>query len=196
MGRLFSVGLPAIALAVCGTAAAAEPFARDLAAKGLSFHLSSPNTGSENKLRIVVDGLSAPSEPIERPVDGSIAGAAIADLDANGFPELFVFTQGAGSGSYGNVIGYASNRNKSISEIALPELSTKDARGYQGHDAFAVSGRALVRRFPIYRDGDVNAAPSGGERRISYRLRAGEATWRLEPVTSVVTKPGKGRGSL
>lgn len=194
MRRIFLVGLAVCAVAGAGSTAAAAPYARDLSMKGLVFHLSSPNDGSENRLRIVVDGLERPGEPIERQIDGTIVDATVADLDANGFPEIYVFTQSAGSGSYGGVVGYASNRNKSVTDISLPELSTKDAKGYQGHDAFAVSGRALVRRFPIYRDADANAGPTGGERRISYRLRAGEATWRLEPTKSIEIKPRKRRG--
>jgi hypothetical protein len=195
MRRLFSVGLAALMVAAgAASPAGAAPYARDLSLKGLTFHLSSPNEGSENRLRIVVDGLERPGEPIERQIDGTIVDATTADLDANGFPELYVFTQSAGSGSYGGVVGYASNKNKSVTEINLPELSGKDARGFQGHDAFAVSGRTLVRQFPIYRDADANVAPTGGERRISYRLRAGEAAWRLQPVKSIVAKPAKPRG--
>ena len=54
-------------------------------------------------------------------------------------------------------------------------FSKRDARGYQGHDAFAIVERYLVRRFPIYRKGDTNAKPTGGLRQIHYRLRPGEA---------------------
>ena len=37
----------------------------------------------------------------------------------------------------------------------------------------------LVRRFPVYRDGDTNAKPTGGMRQIQYKLAAGEAGWLL-----------------
>jgi hypothetical protein len=48
-----------------------------------------------------------------------------------------------------------------------------------GHDQFAVVENRLVRRFPVYRDGDTNAAPSGGVRQLQYQLQRGEAAWRL-----------------
>lgn len=49
-----------------------------------------------------------------------------------------------------------------------------------GHDDFAVVERTLVRRFPVYKDSDTNATPSGGVRQMQYRLTRGEATWRLK----------------
>jgi hypothetical protein len=60
------------------------------------------------------------------------------------------------------------------------ELDAAAARGYQGHDQFAVLEGVLARRFPIYKTGDPNAAPSGGVRQIQYKLVAGEATWQLK----------------
>ena len=79
----------------------------------------------------------------------------------------------AGSGSYGSLVVVSANRRKSLSDITLPELDPAAARGYQGHDRFAVLQARLRRRFPIYREGDTNAAPSGGVREIRYRLQAG-----------------------
>ena len=50
-----------------------------------------------------------------------------------------------------------------------------------GHDEFRVVESSLVRRFPVYREGDTNAKPTGGTRQISYELKAGEAGWVLRP---------------
>jgi hypothetical protein len=49
-----------------------------------------------------------------------------------------------------------------------------------GHDEFAVVENTLVRRFPVYKDGDSNAAPSGGVRQLQYKLKPGEANWQLK----------------
>jgi hypothetical protein len=38
----------------------------------------------------------------------------------------------------------------------------------------------FVRRFPIYRDGDVSAKPTGRARQLQYKLRPGEAGWVLK----------------
>ncbi|MDF2377039.1 MAG: hypothetical protein P1U81_12405 [Verrucomicrobiales bacterium] len=44
----------------------------------------------------------------------------------------------------------------------------------------------LARRFPVYKEGDSNAKPSGGTRQIQYKLKAGEAGWilRIDKVTA------------
>ena len=44
---------------------------------------------------------------------------------------------------------------------------------------------ALVRRFPVYREGDETSDPTGGTRQVQYRLKAGEAGWRLDPYKVV-----------
>ena len=132
-------------------------------------------------------GLTVANDPITQEVDGTVVGAEIADLDVNGWPELYVFTRSAGSGSYGSVIGQAVNEGKSLSAIFLPDI-TDDAtlaEGYMGHDEFAIVENSLARRFPIYAAGDSNAAPSGKMRQVSYGLVAGEAGWllRMRDVT-------------
>ena len=89
-----------------------------------------------------------------------------------------IYTISAGSGSYGNVIGYSVNNGKSISQIYFPEISeNKEASsGYMGHDEFAIIETRLARRFPVYKDGDTNNNPTGGTRQIEYKLKNGEAS--------------------
>ncbi len=151
--------------------------------QGITFTVSSRGEGSGRQLTIRTSGTRKPIAPIRQEILGSVTGVEVADLDANGLPELYVFVTSAGSGSYGSLVGYAVNRGStSITPINLPELSGKAAQGYQGHDSFAVIERNLARRFPIYRPGDTNAKPSGGIRQISYQLVPGEAGWQLKPV--------------
>ena len=124
---------------------------------------------------------------MEAEADGTISGVEVEDLNADGYPEIYVYVSSAGSGSYGSLIAYSSNRNRSLSEIYLPPLEDDSdvSEGYMGHDTFAVGEGALLRRFPIYREGDANAEPSGGTRQVQYRLKAGEAGWRLAPYKVV-----------
>ena len=95
------------------------------------------------------------------------------------------------------VLAYAVfvNRSRSIEGLGLallavfagcersvapsPEPDQSLMTGYMGHDQFAVVENVLVQRFPIYREGDVNAKPTGGTRQIQYRLVPGEAGWIL-----------------
>lgn len=157
-------------------------FAQMLELQGIRFHVTSPQSGSLNTLRVVPAGLEIDNAPIERQIDGTVSGAEVADLNADGSPELYVYVQSAGSGSYGSLAAWSANRRKSLSDIILPPLAdTPDAtHGYQGHDQFAILEGVLGRRFPLYRDSDPNAKPTGGMRQLQYRLVPGEATWQLK----------------
>jgi len=158
------------------------PFDKVLEQSGFSFHLKSANNSSLNKLTINTQGGEIKSAIEELETDGSIYGAEIDDLDNNGFPEIYIYVSSAGSGSYGSLIAYAVNNGKSISPIYLSPLENdpKASIGYMGHDEFAVVETTLVRRFPIYVDGDTNANPSGKTRQIDYKLKKGEAGWVLD----------------
>ncbi len=158
-------------------------FDQTLSLQGVSFHVTASNAGSINQLTITPSGLSGSHAPIKREIDGSVSGAEVADLNADGSPELYIYVNSAGSGSYGSLLAYAANHKKSLSEIHLPTLGDdkKLSAGYQGHDAFAVGEGRLLRRFPVYQNGDSNAKPTGGMRQIQYRLEPGEAGWHLKP---------------
>lgn len=157
------------------------PLRRSLSLQGVRLQLSSANDASVNELKIVPAGLSSDNTPIVRNIDGQVGGAEMADLDADGSPELYVYVIAAGSGSYGSLVAYAANKRRSLSEITLPPLANTPGAdmGYMGHDQFAVVENRLARRFPVYRDGDTNAVPSGGVRQLQYKLQPGEAGWRL-----------------
>lgn len=111
-----------------------------------------------------------------------ISDILIADLDDNGFDEIYLITTSQGSGSYGNVLGFASNKDKSLSMINFPEpeIEDKTFEGYMGHDSFTIENNKLIRTFPIYNKGDTNQNPTGGKRKLIYGLYPGEAMWQLK----------------
>ena len=149
---------------------------------GLSFELGTSGSGSITRLRVTPAGLTVVNEALETELDGTAYGAELADLDADGWPEIYVYVSSAGSGSYGSLAAYAVNNGKSMTPIYLPPLEqTPEALpGYMGHDEFAVVENRLVRRFPVYRESDTNSAPGGGTRQLQYRLAKGEAGWVLQ----------------
>lgn len=163
-------------------AAPDRPFDRTLALQGISFRVRAANDASINTVEIVPNGLQTDNSTLTQTVDGLVTGAEVADLNADGSPEIYVYVNSAGSGSYGSVVAYAANRKKSLSQIHLPPVNdnTQAARGYMGHDEFAVVENTFVQRFPIYGDGAVNAKPSGRMRQLQYKLRPGEAGWVLK----------------
>ena len=111
-----------------------------------------------------------------------ISGVFVADLDGNRFDEIYIITTSAGSGSHGTVLGFASNKDKSLSMINFPEIKEGDKNfaGYMGHDTFKIENQKLVRIFPIFRKGDTNNNPTGGTRKLVYGLYPGEAMWQLK----------------
>jgi len=156
-------------------------FDRTLELIGIRFHVTSANNSSRNTLRIVPAGLEIDNSQIERVIDGTVTGAEVADINADGSPEIYIYVTSAGSGSYGSLVAYSANRRKSLSEIYLPPITQNAtiAKGYRGHDNFAVLEGALGQRFPVYRDSDTNANPTGGTRQLQHKLVPGEAGWLL-----------------
>ncbi len=162
--------------------AAPAGFDKTLELQGITFHVTCPNGSSLNQVTITPAGLEIDNSAMVREADGTVVGAEIADLNVDGSPELYVYVQSAGSGSYGSLVAFSANNKKSLSDIVLPPVAAdpKASKGYMGHDEFAVVESTLVQRFPIYREGDANAQPSGRTRQIQYKLKAGEAGWVLE----------------
>jgi hypothetical protein len=169
--------------ALPGSAWAGAAFNQTLKLQGISFQVQSSGEGSQQQLTITTTGAKSPIKPIRQMVNGQVVGAEVADLNSNGLPEIYVYVQGAGSGSYGELVAYSVIKGSELSPITLPELTGANAQGYQGHDQFQVVESCLARRFPIYMAGDTNAKATGGMRQICYKLKAGEASWILRPTS-------------
>lgn len=131
-----------------------------------------------DSLTIQPSGLSVSNEVLYHDITGySVVNAEIGDLNIDSYPEVFVYLSSDGSGSYGKLIGYSVNNGKSVSQVYLPEVSenTEVNKGYMGHDEMAIVENTFCQRFPIYKDGDSNANPTGGIRQIQYKLVDGES---------------------
>ena len=154
--------------------------------QGITFHVQATNEGSLNQLTITPSGLEIVNRVIKQEIDGSVTGAEVADINVDGSPEIYVYVNSAGSGSYGSLVAYSANHKKSLSSIYLPPLEDdkKNSVGYMGHDEFTIIENSFVRRFPVYNEGDANCCPKGGIRQLQYKLIAGEASWQLKLVKS------------
>jgi hypothetical protein len=162
---------------------AAGAFNRTLSLQGYSFNVKATGEGSQQQLTITPSGGTVPIQPITQIVDGQVIGAEVADLNSNSLPEIYVYVQSAGSGSYGQLVAYSVINSDQLSPIHLQELTGAPAKGYQGHDEFSVVEGCLVRRFPIYKPSDSNAKATGGLRQICYKLHNGETSWILRPTS-------------
>ena len=153
-------------------------FQKTLTLQNISFDIKTSGEGSISQLSIQPTGLEIDNQNIILEIGGQVVNAEIEDLNSDGFPEILIYTMSAGSGSYGNVIGYSVNNGKSISQIYFPEIfkNEKASSGYMGHDEFAIIETTWARRFPIYKAGDTNNKPTGGTRQIEYKLKDSEAS--------------------
>lgn len=108
--------------------------------------------------------------------------AFTADLDKNGFEELYIILRSAGSGEYATIFGIASYNDLSYGSIYIPETTDDDPNflGYMGHDRIRLTGNQLFRDIPVYNKGDTNSKPSGGYRTLEYMLEKGEAGYILK----------------
>jgi hypothetical protein len=178
---LFVLWDPAPSRLECDAAALSAPAGCGLGDGNVGFLLQATTGSSLNELTLTPIGLSIDNTAQVLELDGTAYLAELADLDANGWPEVYVYVSSAGSGSYGSLVAFAVNKGKSASPIYLPPMDQEPgaSEGYQGHDEFRVVENRLVRRFPVYLVADTNAEPSGGMRQIQYRLEAGEAGWQL-----------------
>jgi len=162
-------------------------FSKTLELQGFTFDVRTTGEGSIQQLAIQPHGLKMDNSEIELEIDGSVNNAEIADLNADGFPEVLVYTVSAGSGSYGNVIGYSVNEGNSMSAISFPQVADnpKANKGYMGHDEFAIEASALIQRFKLYTESNNNTNPTGKTRRIQYSLKgdAGARKFVVDKIT-------------
>lgn len=167
-------------------------FIKFLNLQNIGFDVSTSGKGSIQQLTIQPFGLKIDNQKVTKEIEGYVYNAEIEDLNSDGFPELLIYTSSAGSGSYGNVIGYSVNAGKSISEINFPPISNnpKANKGYMGHDEFAIVETSLVQRFKTYKEGDANSNPTGNIRQIQYKLKDGEAS-RKFVIDKIIEYPEK-----
>ncbi len=160
---------------------ATKPYKETLSLLGITFRVKSSSMDGEQELIIIPKGLEIDNSTIKKPIKGKVTKAEVADLNADGSPEIYVYIILSGKDNRGEVVALSANKKKSLSEIHIPELAAGDPKlkGYRGHDEFAVVENVLVRRFPIYKDADSDAKPTGGTRQLQYKLTPGEAGWIL-----------------
>ena len=168
------------------TAKQEASFSRELSYPGSEISFKVDTKG--DSLIIQPSGLSVSNGALYHDITGyTVVNAEVGDLNIDGYPEVFVYLTSDGSGSYGKLIGYSVNGGKSVSQVYLPDISGNDEvnKGYMGHDEMAIVENTFCQRFPVYKEGDSNAKPTGGTRQIQYKLVNGE-TGRVLKIDKVM----------
>lgn len=136
---------------------------------------------TSSTVTITPKGLSLSSKPLKKEVAGLFVRAEMADIDADGEPELYIFMQSPEGQRHGSAIVVASDQGRRMVEVPVPELSAdaKNSAGYRGGDEFAIVEKVLARRFPLH---DADGEPTGTMRQLQYKLVKGAAgpTLKLE----------------
>lgn len=137
------------------------------------------------RVKVETRGFSEVNEVVNLGEMDPVEKVFLADLNRDGFEELYLVTRSAGSGSYAVVYGIASNKDKSATPIHVPELTEKDFQkgafftGFGGHNVIELENGCLVNSFPVFDD---HYRRTGETRKVFYALVAGEAAWILKPV--------------
>lgn len=180
-------------LSVCKESRKEEEFSTQT---GKLFIVKEDNTASASLSKITVTGKGFTDNDISIELNDKdpISSMFLEDLNQDGFEELYITTTSVGTGSYGTVYGFASNKDQSISQIILPPVTEVDLKkganfeGYQGSDDFYADNNQLIREFPIYMEKDSKDSPTGGRKVVYYTLQASEPTWQLNIVKSEKTE--------
>ena len=102
--------------------------------------------------------------------------ALIADIDSNGFEELYIITRSVGSGSFAKIYGIATMDGSSYKLIFNPENDKKVNYNfdyldqYRGHDSIYIENKQLRRSFPLFNENDKKCCPTEGKRILTYKL--------------------------
>lgn len=158
-----------------------KPFRTTVELHGISFQVQNPNTSDTNTVKVTPSGLETTNEPVTREVRGEVVGAEVGDLNVDQSPEVYIYVSKKGDRKGMDLVAFSTNNRKSMSEIALEpdDPDSKTMEGYNGGDEYAVVENSIVRRFPVYRDDGGKWENTGKMRQFQYKLKKGEATWRL-----------------
>lgn len=129
---------------------------------------------SDNTMSIFSPNLKYSNKPILKKIEGEIIYSEIADINSDGNPEIYIYTNSLrNKKNYAKVIVFSVNNGVSLSEIYLESLSEnkKAFENFEGNDEFRVVENSLVRRFPI---------KENKTKQIQYKLIPGEASWQLK----------------
>ena len=129
---------------------------------------------SNNTISIFSPNLKYSNKPILKKIDGEIIYSEIADMNSDGNPEIYIYTNSVkDKRNYAELTAFSVNNGVSLSEIYLESLSEnkKALENFEGNDEFRVVETTLVRRFPI---------KGNKTKQIQYKLISGEASWQLK----------------
>lgn len=147
-------------------------FSQTFTHKRQSYAVEVASGVTHSTVTVTPKGLTLSNKPVTGQIDGLFTRAQMADLDADGEPELYVFLKTAETGDYASAFVAASDQGRRLVEVPVPDLAAdaKNSTGYRGSDEFAIVEKVLARRFPLH---DASGEPIGTMRQMQYTLVKG-----------------------
>lgn len=112
----------------------------------------------------------------------------IADINNDGFDEMYIFTRGYAPFAYDHVFGITSDEDKNYKEINFTDIKQSDVaegnifNGYQGQDVYTFENNKIKRIFPVYNQGDFYGNPSRGYKTLFYTIEKTESGFYYKPI--------------
>jgi len=171
----------------------AEPITRELTtASGKGWIIRLVPLPDIGQVRVTVEtkNFEEAAPPVDFGETDPVIAVHQADLDKDGFEELYLITQSADVEAFGTVLGLSSKKDSTASVISFEgatPYNTKEGEpyeGYGGQDAFSIHDGVMSNVFPLYLPEDKPSKPTGGRKRVFYELIKGDASMVLRPVRS------------
>lgn len=153
---------------------ATEPvsFTKELTQGNARFEIRTTGSAAQRQLTIrSYRGAALTSDPVRLDINGAVRDAVTADLNGNGKPEVYIFTDAASAN--GGFYGYEF-AERGYTPISSPGLISGTAGvGYGGKDTYTLANNMLSRTFPVSNSTASTTATepaTGGSRTITYTL--------------------------
>jgi len=162
-------------------------FSKVLRLQDIGFTVSSIKKGDQMELSVYLFGPSVKDSKTHTQLFyGYVNDAEVEDLNADGSPELVIYTESEGTGRFGNVIAYSADKSGKLTKIEFPDTqkNTAISKGYRGKDEFSLVERNLSQKFPVYNDSDPESQASGGTRQVNYKMVKAGSGYRFEVATT------------
>lgn len=112
--------------------------------------------------------------------------ALVADIDNNGFEELYVITRSIGENKQAKIYGISSVGGVKYKTIYNPEFDAANhptfshLEGYKGHDSIFIKNKTLMRIFPVTLFDSIERCDKKEFRGITYKLVEYDNSYSLQ----------------
>lgn len=152
-------------------------YTKTLSLQNVGFNISSIAKNGVNQLTVSSFGLINEFNETYTIQNQIVSNAEVEDMNADGSPELLIYTHSATGKKKAFVYAFSVNKLKSMSQVYFQPIEENKAinSGYDGNDEFGLVEQNLIQRFPVV----YNGKATGKIKQISYQLVDGEASRRF-----------------